>query len=104
MWRLVVRVMGALGLAVGLVALLAYLDVLREMAAVYTLVLPPILLRRPVPSVLADAAHGPPFLTLPGILLFYFAPGAALVGAARRHPHPPTQPATIQEPQRERPL
>jgi hypothetical protein len=74
----------------GVVGFAGHLGVLSEVAAL-PLVVPAVLLAglakalglpRAGMGVLWDAAHGPPFLTVAGVILIYFLPSAVLVLAS----------------------
>ncbi len=63
----------------GCVATLVDTGVLHGTLSLYTAILPPRLLHLPDRSLLTDAAHGPPFLTLLGVLVIYFLPALFLL-------------------------
>src|SRR5258708_35142059 len=69
----------------GLLALLTLAGVMQNMVGVTILVMPAILIwSLGIEKVLPDSAHGPPFLTFAGIVVFYWVPTALLIVWGRR--------------------
>jgi hypothetical protein len=87
--RLIVGVLGSLWAGLGIVGMLVLMRVLSGMLAYYVVLLPPMLLSLPPRSPITDAAHGPSFLNIWGVLLVYVIPGAAAAIGAFWHAQKP---------------
>jgi len=79
-WFLVL--LGIVSAGLGCVGLLVHAGILDGALPLYTVILPPMVLHLPDRSPFTDAAHGPPFLTVLGVLVVYFLPATVLLSLA----------------------